>query len=88
MLNHFERIRKNRGKQNDNTNNDNNYKTIIIWNITVIIIIIIIIVVIIIIENSESCPQVIELVDGAAHTMLFLCSGLEEKETHRPYDST
>ena len=54
----------------------------------IIIIIIIIIVVIIIIENSESCPQVIELVDGAAHTMLFLCSGLEEKETHRPYDST
>lgn len=42
---------------------------------------------IIIIKNSESCPEALKLVDSAAQTILCLHSGLEEKETQRPYNS-
>lgn len=79
MVKHFQSIRKKRSKWNDNSNNNNNCKIIItVLNITMTIVII---------KNSESCPEELKLVDGAAQTMLFLCSGLEEKETHRPYNS-
>lgn len=44
-------------------------------------------IIIIIIENSESCPEVLKIGRWCSSGyVLILWTGLEEKETHQPYN--